>query len=283
MQKDYVQRFIFEGKPIRGEIIRLEKSFSIITQQRDYPSFVLKFLGETLVSNVMLSTTLKYEGQTTMQMRQEGPLEMLVAKCNNQLHIRGLAKWNDNASFEELKNTLNNGQLVITVQPDNQVDVYQSIVKISHQPVAQVMEHYFSQSEQLKTRIWLAVNHQYAVGLLIQQVAQTDNKEDENNAFWDEIVMLTNTITENELISLDDLTLLRRLYHEYDLRMFETKPAEFRCTCNMTKMEGAILVMGQDEAYNILKQHKKLSVKCEYCNNEYTFSEAEVRAVFANH
>lgn len=283
MQKDYVQRFIFEGKPIRGEIIRLEKSFSIITQQRDYPSFVLKFLGETLVSNVMLSTTLKYEGQTTMQMRQEGPLEMLVAKCNNQLHIRGLAKWNDNASFEELKNTLNNGQLVITVQPDNQVDVYQSIVKISHQPVAQVMEHYFSQSEQLKTRIWLAVNHQYAVGLLIQQVAQTDNKEDENNAFWDEIVMLTNTITENELISLDDLTLLRRLYHEYDLRMFETKPVEFRCTCNMTKMEGAILVMGQDEAYNILKQHKKLSVKCEYCNNEYTFSEAEVRAVFANH
>lgn len=283
MQKDYVQRFIFEGKSIRGEIIRLEKSFNIITQQRDYPSFVLKFLGETLVSNVMLSTTLKYEGQTTMQMRQEGPLEMLVAKCNNQLHIRGLAKWNDNSSFEELKNTLNNGQLVITVQPDNQVDVYQSIVKISHQPVAQVMEHYFSQSEQLKTRIWLAVNHQYAVGLLIQQVAQTDNKEDENNAFWDEIVMLTNTITENELISLDDLTLLRRLYHEYDLRMFETKPVEFRCTCNMTKMEGAILVMGQDEAYNILKQHKKLSVKCEYCNDEYTFSEAEVRAVFANH
>lgn len=283
MQKDYVQRFIFEGSPIRGEIVRLENSFNIIAQQRDYPSFVLKFLGETLVSNVMLSTTLKYEGQTTMQMRQEGPLGMLVAKCNNHLHIRGLAKWDENSSFEDLKNTLDNGQMVITVQPDNQVDVYQSVVKISQQPVAQVMEHYFSQSEQLQTRIWLAVNQQCAVGLLIQQVGQNQHDEDEKNALWDEIIMLTNTITEDELINLDDVSLLGRLYHEYDLRMFEPKPIEFRCTCNMTKMESAILVMGQDEANNILKQYKKLSVKCEYCNNEYTFSEAEVQAVFANH
>ncbi len=283
MQKDYVQRFIFEGSPIRGEIVRLEKSFNIISEQRDYPSFVLKFLGETLVSSVMLSTTLKYEGQTTMQMRQDGPLQMLVAKCNNHLHIRGLAKWDENSSFEDLKETLSNGQLVITVQPDNQVEVYQSVVKISHQPVAQVMEHYFSQSEQLETRLWLAVNHQYAVGLLIQQVGQDQHGEEHKKALWDDIIMLTNTITEDELLNLDDLTLLRRLYHEYDLRMFEPKPVEFRCSCNMTKMEGAILVMGQKEADEVLKQYKTLSVKCEYCNNEYTFSEAEVRAVFAHH
>ncbi len=283
MKKDYVQRFIFEGAPIRGEIVRLENSFNIISQQRDYPSFVLKFLGETLVSNVMLSTTLKYEGQTTMQMRQEGPLEMLVAKCNNHLHIRGLAKWDEDSSFEDLKDTLNNGQLVITVQPENQVDVYQSIVKISYQPVAQVMEHYFSQSEQLKTRLWLAVNHQFAVGLLLQLVGQDKHDEEQTKALWEEIVMLTATLTEEELLTLDDLTLLRRLYHEYDLRMFEQKPIEFRCTCNTTKMESAILVMGQDEANKILNQYKKLTVKCEYCNNEYTFSEADVRAVFARH
>lgn len=129
----------------------------------------------------------------------------------------------------------------------------------------------------------MAVNHQYAVGLLIQQVGQDQHGEEHKKALWDDIIMLTNTITEDELLNLDDLTLLRRLYHEYDLRMFEPKPVEFRCSCNMTKMEGAILVMGQKEADEVLKQYKTLSVKCEYCNNEYTFSEAEVRAVFAHH
>jgi molecular chaperone Hsp33 len=283
MKTDYAQRFIFEGSAIRGEIVRLEQSYHTISQQRDYPPSVLKFLGETLVSNVLLSTTIKYQGQTTMQIQQDGPLQLLVAKCNNHLHIRGLAKWDDKYSDQKLNDSVKNGQLVITVQPDNQVDVYQSVVKLNNQPVAQVMDHYFSQSEQLSTRVWLAVNHEFAVGLLIQQVGQDGQDEEQKKAMWEEIVMLTNTVTENELLTLDDKTLLHRLYHEYDLRLFEPKPVEFRCSCSLTKMEGAILTMGRAEAIKLLDQYKKISVKCEYCNYEYSFTEAEAHAILANH
>jgi len=160
------------------------------------------------------------------------------------------------------------------------VDVYQSVVKINNQPTAQVMEHYFYQSEQLPTRLWFAVNHQYAVGLLIQQLGQ---EKKDNNLLWEEVVMLTDTVTENELLNLDTKTLLHRLYHEHDLRLFDPKAVEFRCSCNFTKMQGAILMMGRDEIIELLNQYKKITVTCEYCNNEYAFSEEQIHEILANH
>jgi molecular chaperone Hsp33 len=283
MQTDTAQRFIFENSAIRGAIVRLDRSYHAISQQRAYPPSVLQFLGETLVANILLSDTLKYEGQTTMQMQHDGPLKMLVAKCNHHLHIRGLAQWDESCSDLLLRDSFKNGQLIITVQPDQRVDFYQSIVKINNQPIAQVMEHYFLQSEQLPTRLWLAVNHESAVGLLIQQLGQNKHDQEQKNAIWDEVTLLTDTVTENELLTLDNQTLLHRLYHEHDLRLFDPKPLEFRCGCNLTKMEGAILTMGHDEAVELLKQQKKIVVTCEYCNYEYSFAEAEIQAIFAKH
>ncbi len=283
MITDSAQGFIFENSAIRGQIVRLERSFQTIGQQREYPAAVLRFLGETLVSNVLLSTTLKYQGQITMQMRPNGPLEMLVAKCDNDLRVRGLAQWDEECAEYTLTDSVQSGQLVITVQPENQVDVYQSVVNINHQPIAQVMEHYFSQSEQLPTRLWLAVDQKRAVGLLIQQLGEDKLDLEQSKAIWEEVVILTNTVTQNELLNLDNKTILHRLYHEHDLRLFEPKPVEFRCGCNFTKMQGAILIMGRDEAIVLLNQYKKLTVKCEYCNSEYAFTEDEVLAILANH
>ena len=283
MQTDSVQHFIFENSAIRGEIVRLDRSYHTISQQRPYPSPVLQFLGETLVVNVLLTSALKFEGQTTIQMKQEGPLQMLVAKCNHHLHIRGLAQWDETSSNHKLGESFKSGQLVITLQPDHRVDFYQSVVKMDNQSIAQVMEHFFLQSDQIPTRLWLAVNDKLAVGLMIQQLGQEDRDQQEKNALWDEVTTLTDTITQDELLTLDNQTLLQRLYHEHDVRLFSPKPVEFRCGCNLTKMESAILTMGPEEVNQLLNQYKKVVVTCEYCNNVYSFSEAEVRAVLAHH
>lgn len=283
MQTDSVQRFMFENSAIRGEIVRLEHSYHTISQQRMYPPSVLQFLGETLVASVLLSSTLKYEGQITMQMQHDGPLQMLVAKCNNHLHIRGLAQWDETCGDQQLHDSIKEGKLVITVQPDNRVDFYQSVVEIKNKPIAEVMEHYFVQSEQLPTRLWIAANQQFAVGLLIQQLGQEAEDLNQKQIIWEEITLLTDTVTEDELLNLDNQTLLHRLYHESDVRLFNPKPVEFRCSCSLTKMQGAILIMGREEAQTLLNQYKKIAVKCEYCNNEYSFSEAEVQAILANH
>lgn len=283
MNNDCAQSFMFENSAIRGQLVRLDRSFHTISQQRDYPSSVLRFLGATLVSNVILSTTLKYQGQTTIQIQQEGPLRVLVAKCNNHLHIRGVATWDDKATNAALAQSVKHSQLVITVQPDNQVDPYQSIVNINDQPIAQVMEHFFVQSEQLPTRLWLAVNDQFAVGLLIQQLGHDKCDHEEKKAAWDEVVMLSSTVTENELLTIDNETLLRRLYHQHDVRLFEPKPVEFRCSCSFVKMQAAILVMSREEIIQLLNQYKKITVTCEYCNSEFGFSEAQIQEILANH
>ncbi|MDQ2993353.1 MAG: Hsp33 family molecular chaperone HslO [Pseudomonadota bacterium] len=283
MHTDYAQRFIFQNSAIRGEIVRLERSLHTISQQREYPSSVLKFLGETLVANVLLTTTLKFEGQITMQMQHDGPLQMLVAKCNHHLQIRGVAQWDETCSDQQLQNSFKHGKLVITLQQNDRVDFYQSVVAINNQPIAQVMEHYFVQSEQLPTRLWLASNANVTVGLLVQQIGQEESDREASESCWEEVIMLTSTITENELLNLDNETLLHRLYHEHEVRLFNPKPVTFHCGCNITKMQGAILVMGREEALKLLNEFKNVSVKCEYCNNEYTFTEAEVLDILANH
>lgn len=281
MAADFSQRFIFEHSAISGELVRLEHSYQAITKLRPYPSSVLQFLGKTLASNVLLSSTLKYEGQSTMQMQHDGPLKMLVAKCDNQLHIRGLAQWDEQCSDEMLRDSFKHGQLIITIQPKKRVDFYQSIVSIDNQPIAQVMEHYFTQSVQLPTRIWLAVSEERTVGLMLQKLPHGEISEE--NSVWPEVEMLTDTITEDELLQLDNQTILHRLYHEHDVRLFEPKPIEFQCDCSLTKMEGAILTLGKKEALDILEKHKKIAVTCDYCNHEYAFSPDEINTIFTQH
>lgn len=281
MKSDTVQRFIFENSAIRGEIVHLTHSFVTISQQRDYPAYVLQFLGETLAASVLLTSTIKYEGQLTMQIQQEGPLRILVAKCNNDLHIRGLAQWDETASHQQLQHSIRQGKLVITVQPNNH-EPYQSIVAINDQPTAQVLEHYFVQSEQLPTRLWLAVNNHSAVGLLIQQLGSEEDEQQKSN-LWEEVCLLTDTVSDKELLHLDNETLLHRLYHEHDVRLFEPKSVAFRCSCNLTKMENAILMMGQNEIDQLLKEFKEITVKCEYCNSEYSFTEEHVKAIMVHH
>jgi molecular chaperone Hsp33 len=283
METDSVQHFIFEHHAIRGELVSLDQTFQTICQQRDYPTSVQQFLGETLLVNVLLTSGLKFEGQNTIQMKHDGPLQMLVSKCNHHLQVRGLAVWDESATQQEISQSFRHGELVITIQPDRKADFHQSIVRIKDQTTAQAMEHFFLQSEQLPTRLYLAVNSDRAVGLMIQKVAQERRDEEKEKAIWDEVVMLTDTITKNELLTLDNQSLLHRLYHEHDLRLFSPKPVEFRCGCSLTKMEGVVLNMGREEAKKLLTQYKMIEVTCEYCNNAYSFTESEVNAILANH
>lgn len=281
IRPDTCQRFIFNELPIRGEIVRINHSLQTILGQKVYPTVIAKFLSETLLANILLCSTLKFNGQITMQVQQEtGPIKLLVAKCDNHLNIRGVAQWDEDCGENMLLRNLQQGHLVITTQLNNRTDFNQSIVHIKEQPIAQVMEHFFEQSEQIPTRLWLRASENSAAGLLLQQLPDSKSQGQE---LWEEINMLTETITDHELLHDDTLSLLHKLYHEHDIRLLDERPVSFKCACSVAKMENAVRTAGYDEAKKVLEEFKSLVVTCEFCQHQYAFSAAEVEAMFNAH
>lgn len=280
MQHDCVQRFLFEKFAIRGELAHLDESFHNVMHQHRYPAVIRELLGEALIAVVLLADTIKFDGQLTLQFQSDGPVTMLVAKCDSKGRIRGLVTWDEEVLPMNVKTALGKGQLVVTIEYDNKVQPYQSIIPIDHQTVSQALEVYFMQSEQLPTRIYTAVGHDHAAGMLLQVLPSELHSANQEN--WAEVITLADTLTHQELIELDNQTVLHRLYHEHDLRLFDAKPIEFFCRCTVERMQDAVRMLGHQEAYALLSTNKEIEVTCEYCNNKYAFDKLQVDEIFSS-
>ena len=276
--KDIIQRFIFENTNVRGEIVRLTESYQTIMDQHQYPPTIRQTLGEMLVASSLLSATIKFKGRLTVQFQGKDPLKLMMAQCNHEFQLRGLAQWQGDLSHQDILAALKNGVLAIMISPDSTTTPYQGVVSWQGSSIAQSIEGYFKDSEQLPTRMWFAVNDKTAVGLLIQAMPQTKDQNLEDG--WDHIIHLTETITPEELLSLDNHTILHRLYSQDEVRVFEPTSIEFRCTCSRERSENAILMLGEQEAENELKDKQKIVVTCEFCNQEYSFDRVDVANIF---
>jgi molecular chaperone Hsp33 len=279
---DQSQRFIFDNTPIRGELVKLDASLKTIINQNDYPKEIQQLLSEALCASALLSAILKYEGQLTLQFQGQGTLKMLVAKCDNQYRIRGTAQWEEESAASHIEHEFASGQLIITIQNDQTGKRFQSIVDIDQQTIAAALEGYFKQSEQLDTRIWLSHSEDHASGLLLQKLPEKHTADNEHDK-WEEFISLASTIKPKELLSWDNKTLLKKLFHEEDIQLFEPHNVTFYCPCNAEKMLGAIRTLGEEEAMDILKTNRVIEVNCEYCNNHFEFAKEEVKQLFTTH
>lgn len=278
---DTLQRFIFKDTCVRGEVIRLDTTLKVIQKQTNYPSELCDLLSQTLCATTLLSAILKYDGQLTLQFQSDGPLKMLVAKCDNHYRVRGTAKWDQESLPSNLQADFEHGQLIIIIQNNKTNQTYQSIVAINHQSIAQSLEAYFLQSEQLETRLWFAYDHptQTAVGLLLQKLPGHTDAENQ----WSHIQTLANTITNQELLSWNNEALLSNLFAEETIQLFEPHPVKFYCPCNADKMLSAITTLGEKEAFDMLKTNPFIEVTCEYCNKQFEFDQDEIKSLFTKH
>lgn len=279
---DSIQRFLLEQQ-VRGEVVQLNDSFQVIMQQHNYPDFMRKLLGEALLAAVLMTNTIKFKGQLTIQFQGNGPLKTLVAKCDHQNHIRGYANWDRDANAEAVISDLGSGQLVVTIDPFDKVSPYQSIVPLDQHSIATALEHYFAQSEQLPTRFWCVVGDERAAGMMLQLMpgdaeGLPDAKSRED--FWQHATALGETIKDDELLTLDNETLLHRLYHQEEVRLFDFESVTFKCNCSVERMQNAIKTLGESQAKEILQTSKDIVVNCEYCNNNYAFDQAAVADIF---
>lgn len=280
---DLIQRFIIENANVRGEIVHIQNSFQTIMQQHQYPLPIQKILGEMLVAASLLSSIIKFQGHLTVQFQGKGALRLLMAQSTHEFNMRGLAQWEGDLSEEELLSELKKGLLGIIIKPDKLVKGYQGIVAWQGDTLAESIEGYFKNSEQIETRLWFAINETQAAGLLLQPMPEEGTKKTQpikGDLGWDHVIHLTNTITPEELLSLDNQTLLHRLYSQEDVAVFEPAPIKFQCNCSIERGENAIRLLGEEEANEELNAKQKIVVTCEFCNKEYSFDRVDVSNIF---
>ncbi len=278
MNTDHVQRFVFEGLPVRGELVHLDAAWRAISDRQDYPEPVRQLLGETMVATLLLSSTLKYKGSLIIQLTGEGPVTMLVMECTSERTMRGLAHWAGDVTRGSLQAITGNGKLIITIDSSEGMKRYQSIVALEGGSITEVLENYLSQSEQIDTRLWIATNSEIAAGMLLQKLPGGCNDSD----IWDRAVHIGETVEEDELLSLSTLDLLHRLYHEEDIRLFDAEPVSFRCKCSRERVRSMLRALGSEEVNDILSKEGKVAVRCEFCNQYFEFDRVDATLLFVS-
>lgn len=279
---DGKRRFLFEQMDVRGEIAHLYTVTDEVATVHDYPPGVARLLGEFMAAAVLLASTLKFRGSLTVQARSDREIPLIMAECSSDLALRAIARGADAAVSESFDALLGDGQLVISVTPERGKR-YQGIVPLSGDSLATSLDSYFSQSEQLQTRLFLSSDGDRAAGLILQQLpAQLEPDPAQRQEQWNRLSMLAETLTPEELLSLADQTLLFRLFHEETVRLFDHEPVRFRCSCSQDRTLAALATIGEQEIRSILAEQGAITMNCEFCNQSYVFRETDLRGLLGS-
>lgn len=281
-ERDTLRSFLFEEFPIRGEVVHLDASWREVLSRHPYPESLRKLLGEMMAAATLLTGTLKLDGTLTMQIQGGGPVTLAVVECTSQRKLRGLVRWQkdgpadiDNASWNELVGA---GRMAITLEQRNSGERYQGIVDLRGDNLSAALEHYLERSEQLETRLWLNADASCAAGMLIQRMPETKPVLDDDA--WPRVIQLAQTITPEEMTGLDAETIIHRLFHEETVRLFDSEPVAFQCSCSRERVQNTLRMLGIEEMRAVLEEQGKVSVDCEFCNHHYAFDSVDIEALF---
>jgi len=304
-----LHKFLFEGLPVRGMLVRLTGSWQEVLARRSasgdaFAPPVRALLGEMAAAGVLMQANLRFNGALILQVFGDGPVKLAVAEVQDDLAFRVtatvLGEVPEAAQLEAMLNVHGKGRCAITLDPKDRLpgqQPYQGVVALHGdrreplQRLSEVLEHYMLQSEQLDTRLILAANDELAAGLLIQRLPVQGEGNLQGGArnedmigldeAYNRISVLAGTLTREELLTLDASTILRRLFWEEPLRRFEpdTGP-RFACRCSRQRVGSMLKGLGREEIDGIITEQGRVEIGCEFCGLKYHFDPVDVGELF---
>ncbi len=308
-----VHKFLFDGLPVRGTLVRLTDSWQTILQRRAansttgaYPAPVSHLLGELTAAAVLMQSSIKFNGSLTLQIAGDGPVKLAVAEVQPDLSLRATAtvmgEVADDSSLSDMINVSNKGRCAVTLDPRDKFpgqQPYQGVVPLfddHRKPIeklSSVLEHYMLQSEQLDTTMVLAANDTVAAGLLIQRiplqgegnlagsmVSKRNEEEIGLNEHYNRLALFAASLKQEELLTLNANEILHRLYWEEDVIRYEPLYPKFACTCSRERVSNMILSLGKAEVEEILAERGEVEVACEFCGQQQRFDPVDAAQIF---
>lgn len=300
VDNNVIQPFRLEKSNVRGRMVRMGDVLAHIMQQHNYPPQVSALLSEVATLCLLLSAMLKYEGVFTLQIKGDGPIRMLVADVTHRGEMRAYASFDEHGVKKLAKrkkdvqgngyHLLGKGYIAFTVDQGNADNRYQGIVELKGESIVEAVQHYLTQSEQIKTSFKLAVHpqdgHWRAGAIMIQQMPEDDagKKVDTETSLddWTRAVMLLDTCSDGEMLSpvLHSADVLYRLFNEDGVRIYSPTHLRFQCRCSRGKVENILRTIPQAELEEICEREGHVSIKCEFCSEEYAFNRNELNEVY---
>ena len=303
-----LHKFLFDGLPVRGMLVRLTDAWREVLARREpgqqFPPELRHLLGEMSAAAVLMQSNIKFNGALVLQIMGDGPVKLAVAEAQHDLSFRATAKCvgevAPGAGLEAMLNVSGQGRCVITLDPKDKFpgqQPYQGVVPLhddQREPLhklSEVLEHYMLQSEQLDTKLVLAANDEVAAGLLIQRLpvegeANLEGKRNEDDIGLSEafnrISILASTLTPEELLTLDADTVLRRLFWQEPTTRFEPLTPSFACTCSRERVANMLRGLGRQESDELLAERGEVEVGCDFCGRHYRFDAVDVGQLFAD-
>ena len=281
-QHDQLHRYLFENHAVRGELVTVSETLEQILDGHSYPQPVKNVLSELLVATSLLTATLKFDGDITVQLQGDGPMSLAVINGNNHQQLRGVARvQGDIPEDADLKTLVGNGYLVITISPA-EGERYQGVVGLEGDTLAACLEDYFQRSEQLPTRLIIRTGEsdgKPAAGGMLLQVMPAQNAQPED---FEQLATLTDTIKAEELFTLPANDVLWRLYHEEEVTLYDPQDVEFKCTCSRERCADALRTLPDEEINSILAEEGEIDMHCDYCNSHYVFNAMNIAEIRHN-
>lgn len=277
---DVLHRFLIEGANVRGVLVRLGESWRTIHSASDYPPEVARILGEGVAAVTLFGGHTKVEGRLSLQLKGSQSLRTVFAEYRHPGVLRGIAHWQDPVPVPLTPRQFGaDALLAITIETQlpgqTEPARYQGLVGLDCDSIAQACEGYFSQSEQLPTRLILMQRDDQVAGLMLQvlpgQEADTD--------VWNRLQILLDTLTEDDMFNVPAETLLYRLFHEDGVRLLAEQVLRFGCTCTQERVEQVLRGLGEDEALAAV-EGDSASVICEFCGKNYRFDRVDIAGLF---
>ena len=267
-----VQSFLLEHHAIRGAVVRLTETWQQIVAQHRYPVPVQVLLADSVAATVLLAKGLKDRPKVSLQLQGEGPLRLLVIQCSADFRVRGMVQWRPFAPGDAL---LGEGRMSVHLDTGARNGLFQGIVPLVSEHLDACLEAYFSQSEQLATRIVLAGGTANAAGLLVQAVPGHESDPDT----FAHIAALAKTVSSSDLIATPANELLPRLFGGYTIRLFQPRAVLHDCRCTPEHLASIARMLGAAELHSLLDDQGKVELTCEFCNRAFRYDADDVAAI----
>ena len=287
--------FQIEGWPVRGRLVRLGDAIDAILSAHAYPEPVAALLGEACALAALIGSALKFEGRLIVQAQGDGPVRYVVADYDTQGHLRGYCRFDEaevaaaSQGFARpgAKTLLGEGVFVMTLDRGPDFERTQGITPIEGESLSLAAEHYFQQSEQIPTKVRLAVGAvtteagtAWRAGGAMIQVIAADDARGETLETWDRSRALFQTLGDDELIdpTISPETLLFRLFHEDGVRLEDPRALQAVCRCSKDRIGAVLASFGPEERADMVEPDGKIRVTCEYCATIYELEPEEIVA-----
>jgi molecular chaperone Hsp33 len=281
---DRVRRFVLERHPIRGHDVRLSRAWQELREHQDYPPAVQQLVGEAVAAVVLLAATLKFDGTLTLQLQGKGLVNLLVAQCTHDFKVRGMARHDPIGDAAGFRSLAGDGTIIVTVEAADRGSSYQGVVPITGDSLAESLEAYFLQSEQIPSRVLLAATSGVVSGMLVQRMPGEGGKQPVDPAAlesaWMKVDHAFAALSGKELLEDDVESRLVKMFGDDQVRVFGGHAVRHECRCSRERVANVLRSLGAEEVRSVIAEQGSCTVTCEFCQKPYKFDAIDVEQLF---